>query len=86
MDRFSRRGRLEELNDQIYAMKVKLDGLAKNIIYCFEPLDIDKDYVGKVNVKELAIHFKDFADLRRKYDSAVAQLESMKQDFGDVGT
>ena len=82
-DRTYKLGRLSELASKLHELKVKIDGLAKNIIYHFEPLDVAMDYVMTIDPTKLNIYVRDLNDKVREMKKVKAEMDALRGEVGE---
>jgi hypothetical protein len=81
-DRTYKVGRLQELRDRLRTLKVKIDAPVKAIIYHFEPIDNDCDYVEKIDTGFLEIHFISIKEEMIKLKKVVGEIHQLEEELG----
>jgi hypothetical protein len=82
-ERFAKKGRLEEHRKQLRELQVQIDGLAKNIIGHFDPLDFSMDYVYKIDPTILNVYVKDLNSKHKQFVKIKAEIEQLKGLLGE---
>lgn len=82
-DRTFKLGRLAELRQKMKELQVQCDGLAKNIIYHFDPLDMNMDYVFTIDPVKLRIYLKDLETKWNQLKKLEQEVDALKQTLGE---
>ena len=76
-------GKLSELKSKRYRLRVRIDGLVKNILVHFQPLDLDMEYLDSLNPGMLQIYVSDIEKFHRELKSVAAEIKRLQDDLGE---
>jgi len=81
--RLENKGRLQDMKDQEYRLRVALHNVAMGIIDCFQPVDYHSfRYLDKVNVRMLVANMKDFNERHAELMQMVADIKTLESEIG----
>lgn len=76
-------GRLHQMKEREYRLRVYIDTLCKNIIDIFSPMDYAMNYVLEIDVKRLNTQVKDVGEKKRELDSLIIEIKALESDLGE---
>ena len=76
-------GKLSELKRARYELRVRIDGLVKNILVHFQPLDLDMEYLESIDPGKLQIYVNDIHKYHRQFKVISAEIRHLQEELGE---
>lgn len=76
-------GRLSELAKKMQQLRVKVDASVKALLYHFDPIDSDLEYVERIKPERLEIYVDSIRKEVCELKKIRTEIESLKSELGE---
>ena len=78
-------GRLEEFRQRLQVLRIEIDTAVKGILFHFEPLDRDLDYIKNLIPERLKVNVATIEKKMKEFKKISAEIEELQKELGENG-